>query len=83
MHSLTPLVFGVDIDATPPIFEILFLDSEGDEYCVASVVFERPVKTIDEAHKQAQRQMASLSREDLRDLECTAAHLEQRKARRG
>jgi hypothetical protein len=83
MNSLTPLVFGVDLDATPPIFEILFLDTEGDEYCVASIAFERPVKTIDEAHRQAQRQMSRLSREDLRDLECTAAHLEQRKARRG
>lgn len=82
MSSLTPLVFGVDLDATPPMFEILFLDTEGDAYCVASVVFDRPVKSIAQAQQVAQRQLASLSREDLRDLECTAAHLEDRKAKR-
>jgi hypothetical protein len=82
MSSLTPLIFGVDLQATPPVFEILFLDADGDEYCVASVEFDRPVTTIDDAHRLAQRQLAKLSREDLRDLECTAAHLEQRKARK-
>ena len=80
MTSIYPLLFGVDLLAKPPIFEILFLDSDGDEYCVASVVFDRPVATTDQAYRAAQRQLASLSREDLRNLECTAAHIERRRS---
>jgi hypothetical protein len=43
---------------------------------VAWVPFDRPVKDTGDAHAQAQKQIARMSQEDLRNLECTAALLE-------
>ena len=82
MSTITPILFGVDLEATPPSFEILFLMDEENEYCVATVPFSRPVKNVDDANRLAQRQLSNLSREDLHDLECSAAHIEGRSARR-
>lgn len=76
MPHLEPILFGIDLDSSPPAFEILFLAEHERDNCVAWVPFERPVKNADEAHRQAQRQIERMSREDLRNLECTAARLE-------
>ena len=76
MNKLEPILFGLDLDNDPPAFEILFLAEDERKSCVAWVPFDRPVKNPDEAHQQAQKQLARMSQEDLRDLECTAALLE-------
>jgi hypothetical protein len=73
---LEPILFGLDLDATPPAFEILFLADDERNNCVAWVPFDRPVTNANEAHAQAQRQIERMSQEDLRSLECTAALLE-------
>jgi hypothetical protein len=54
----------------------VFLAEHESNNCVAWVPFDRPVKSADDAHRQAQRQLARMSQEDLRNLECTAALLE-------
>ena len=76
MAQLEPILFGLDLESDPPAFEILFLADDERNNCVAWVPFDAPVKSGDEAHRQAQRQMARMSQEDLRNLECTAALLE-------
>jgi hypothetical protein len=76
MHKLEPILFGIDLESNPPAFEILFLAEQESNNCVAWVPFDRPVRNADDAHRQAQRQLARMSQEDLRNLECTAALLE-------
>jgi hypothetical protein len=76
MQKLEPILFGLDLDSSPPAFEILFLAEDDRNNCVAWVPFDRPVKSADDAHQQAQKQLARMSPEDLRSLECTAALLE-------
>jgi hypothetical protein len=76
MHRLEPILFGIDLDTDPPSFEILFIAENEQNNCVAWVPFDKPVKSPDEAHRQAQRQIGRMSQEDLRNLECTAALLE-------
>ena len=77
MYKLEPILFGLDLDNDPPAFEVLFLAQDERRSCVAWVPFDRPVKNGDDAHRQAQKQLSRMSQEDLRDLECTAALLEQ------
>jgi hypothetical protein len=76
MTMLEPILFGLDLDADPPAFEILFLADDERNNCVAWVPFDQPVKNAAEASRQAQKQIARMSQEDLRNLECTAALLE-------
>lgn len=76
MQKLEPILFGLDLETDPPSFEILFLAEDEKNNCVAWVPFDRPVKNSEDAHRQAQRQIARMSQEDLRNLECTAALLE-------
>ena len=76
MTNLDPILFGIDLDSDPPAFEILFLADDERNNCVAWVPFDQPVKSAADAHQQAQRQIARMSQEDLRSLECTAALLE-------
>lgn len=76
MHKLEPILFGIDLEAETPAFEILFIAENERDNCVAWVPFDKPVKSPDEAHRQAQRQISRMSQEDLRNLECTAALLE-------
>jgi hypothetical protein len=74
--KLDPILFGLDLETDPPSFEILFLGETERDHCVAWIPFDRPVKDAEDAHAQAQRQIARMSQEDLRSLECTAAQLE-------
>jgi hypothetical protein len=76
MTKLEPILFGLDLEADPPAFEILFLADDERNNCVAWVPFDRPVKDAGDASRQAQQQIARMSQEDLRNLECTAALLE-------
>jgi hypothetical protein len=76
MEKLDPILFGIDLESDPPAFEILFLADDERNNCVAWVPFDGPIEDAADAHGQAQRQMAKMSQEDLRDLECTAALLE-------
>ena len=79
--QLNPILFGLDLDRDPPAFEILFLADDERNNCVALVAFDQPIKDASEAHAQAQRQIARMSQEDLRNLECSAALLESSKVR--
>ena len=81
MERLEPILFGLDLDSDPPSFEILFLANDDRNNCVSWVPFDRPVQSTADAHRQAQQQIARMSQEDLRDLECTAALLERSKVR--
>ena len=76
MSKLEPILFGLDLDSDPPSFEILFLADDERNNCVAWVPFDRAVRDASSAHSQAQQQIARMSQEDLRSLECTAALLE-------
>jgi len=82
MSTITPSLFGVALAATPPSVALRSLMVEAHEYGVATVPCSRPVKSVDDANRLAPRQLSNLSREDLRDLECAAAHIEGRPGRR-
>lgn len=77
MSKPDPIVFGIDLESDPPAFEILFLAEQESDNCVAWVPFDKPVKSAEDANAQAQQQLAKLSAEELHNLECTAARLEQ------
>jgi hypothetical protein len=75
-NSPDPILFGIELRTDPPFFEVLFIADKDPDHCVARVTFDRPVKDEQDAFLQARRQLAEMSENELRDLECTAAPID-------